>query len=224
MIVTISGFIGSGKDTVSQYLQDRYSFQQVSFAGALKDAVAAVFGWDREMLEGRTSESRAWREQVDSWWAKRLDMPHLTPRWILQYWGTEVCRQGFHDDIWIASLENRLRSADDNIVISDARFPNELATVKRLGGISLRVVRGADPEWYNLALQANNGDRQSRHILDKLVHSSEWSWIGYNFDRVIDNNRSIGDLYYQVDNLVNSRGEDRWHSMNNDSAEVQFYN
>jgi hypothetical protein len=33
-------------------------------------------------------------------------MPTLTPRWILQYWGTEVCRRAFHDDIWIAALEN----------------------------------------------------------------------------------------------------------------------
>ena len=205
MIVTVSGFINSGKDTVSQYLQDHYQFQQVSFAGALKDAVAAVFGWDRSMLEGRTSESRAWREQVDIWWANRLGIPHLTPRWILQYWGTEVCRQGFHDDIWIASLENRLRNTNNDIVISDARFPNELATVKRLGGMSIRVVRGADPEWYGLALKANSGDQQAQHDISKLVHSSEWSWIGYDFDHTINNNHKLDDLYHRVDDLVKNR-------------------
>lgn len=206
MIVTVSGFIGSGKDTVSQYLQDCYKFQQVSFAGALKDAVAAVFGWDREMLEGRTAESRAWRERVDSWWAKRLDMPHLTPRWILQYWGTEICRQGFHDDIWIASLENRLRNTADNIVISDARFPNELATVKKIGGLSLRVVRGPNPEWYSLAIAANRNHTESLVELKRLnIHSSEWSWIGYNFDTVIDNNQDLDNLYSQVDQVVRSR-------------------
>lgn len=205
MIVTVSGFINSGKDTVSQYLQDRYQFQQVSFAGALKDAVAAVFGWDRSMLEGRTSESRIWREQVDSWWANRLGIPHLTPRWILQYWGTEVCRQGFHDDIWIASLENRLRNVNTNIVISDARFPNELATVKKLAGVSIRVVRGASPDWYELALQANRGEQYAQHAIEKVVHSSEWSWIGYDFDHIIDNNRKLEDLYSQVDNLVKNR-------------------
>ena len=205
MIVTVSGFINSGKDTVSRYLQERYQFQHVSFAGTLKDAVAAVFGWDRSMLEGCTAESRAWREQVDSWWANRLNIPHLTPRWILQYWGTEVCRQGFHDDIWIASLENRLRNTDADIVISDARFPNELATVKRLNGISLRVVRGADPEWYDLALKANSGDRQAQYSINKLVHSSEWSWVGYDFDQIIDNNSHIENLYKQVDDLVKNR-------------------
>jgi len=35
----------------------------------------------------------------------------ITPRWVLQYWGTEVVRKGFHDDMWVASLENRLRSS-----------------------------------------------------------------------------------------------------------------
>lgn len=204
MIVTVSGFIGSGKDTVSSYLQDKYNFQQVSFAGALKDAVASVFGWDRSMLEGRTAESRAWREQVDQWWSTRLNM-NITPRWVLQYWGTEVCRQGFHDDIWIASLENRLRNNKDNIVISDARFPNELASVRKMGGVSFRVVRGPDPEWYDLAIAANQGDAHALAAINQRAHSSEWAWVGYKFDTVIDNNQSLEELYYQIDQAVKNR-------------------
>jgi hypothetical protein len=202
MIITVSGFIGSGKDTVSQYLQETYGFHQVSFAGTLKDAVSAVFGWDREMLEGRTTESRAWREQVDTWWAQRLDIPHLTPRWILQYWGTEVCRRGFHDDIWIASLENRLRNSNENIVISDARFPNELATVRRLNGSSVRVMRGDNPSWYELAVRANGGDQFAQAEIEGLAHSSEWAWVGYDFDFVVDNNLDLNWLYHQVDKIV----------------------
>jgi len=205
MIITVSGFIGSGKDTASQYLQEKYGFRQVSFAGTLKDAVSAVFGWDRDMLEGRTAESRLWREQVDSWWSQRLGMPQLTPRWILQYWGTEVCRRGFHDDIWIASLENRLRNSNENIVISDARFPNELATVKRLRGHSIRVVRGSDPTWYDLAIKANNGDQFAQAEIEQLVHSSEWAWVGYEFDQVMDNNGPIEHLKSQIDDLIKNR-------------------
>jgi hypothetical protein len=134
MIIGICGFIGSGKDTAANYLVGWHGFRRDSFAGALKDAVAAVFGWDRELLEGLTTEARAWREQVDPWWAKRLNMPDLTPRWVLQYWGTEVCRQGFHDDIWIAALENRLRTRAGHTVISDVRFPNEVASIRNAGG------------------------------------------------------------------------------------------
>lgn len=205
MIVSISGFIGSGKNAAAEYLVDRYNFRSISFASSLKDAVSAVFGWDRELLEGKTAESRAWREQVDQWWAARLNMPHLTPRWILQYWGTEVCRQGFHDDIWIASLENQLRKTTENVVISDARFPNELATIKKIGGISLRVVRGSEPEWYDLAIRANTGDQTALHSIKNLVHSSEWAWVGYNFDHVLSNNQSLEVLHQNLDAIIKNR-------------------
>ena len=205
MIVTISGWIGSGKDTVAQYLQEHYGFRPVSFAGNLKDAVSAVFGWDRELLEGRTVESRRWRECVDVWWAERLNIPHLTPRWVLQYWGTEVCRQGFHDDIWIASLENHLRRQRQDVVISDARFPNELATIRRLGGKSLRIVRGPTPDWYDLALKANSGNTEAQQQLSKQIHASEWSWIGHEFDCILDNNGTLDHLYRQIDSLIKNQ-------------------
>lgn len=205
MIITVSGWIGSGKDTVAGYLQTKYGFQTASFAASLKDAISNIFGWDRELLEGRTVESRRWRECVDVWWAERLNIPHLTPRWILQHWGTEVCRQGFHDDIWIASLENKLRKKDTDVVISDARFPNELTVVKHLGGKSLRVVRGPNPDWYTLALQANSGDVLAQHQLEQQIHASEWSWIGHNFDHVLDNNSSLPELYRQIDRVIKNQ-------------------
>jgi len=152
MIIGFVGFIGSGKDTAADYLVNFHGFRRDSFANTLKDAVAAVFGWDRVLLEGRTAEARAWREEVDIWWAERLKMPKLTPRWVLQYWGTEVCRQGFHDDIWIASVENKMRKTTDNIVISDVRFPNEIKAIHNAGGKVIRVRRGEDPEWYEAAI------------------------------------------------------------------------
>ena len=141
MIIGICGFIGAGKDTAADYLVNFHGFRRDSFAATLKDAVAAVFGWDRDLLEGRTKEAREWREQVDTWWANRLDMPHLTPRWILQHWGTEVGRNSFHTDIWIASLENKLRHSQDDVVISDCRFPNEIRAIKNAGGRVIKIGR-----------------------------------------------------------------------------------
>jgi hypothetical protein len=203
MIIGVCGFIGSGKDTVADYLVNFYEFRRESFANTLKDAVSAVFGWDRTMLEGRTKEAREWREQTDPWWAERLAMPTLTPRWVLQYWGTEVCRRGFHDDIWIASLENKLRNSQDNVVISDCRFPNEISSIRNAGGKIVWVKRGELPDWYDTAVEANRGNNIAINDLKmRKIHASETSWVGTEFDAEIDNNGSIEDLYQQVKLLV----------------------
>jgi hypothetical protein len=203
MIIGVCGFIGSGKDTVADYLVNFHEFRRDSFAATLKDAVAAVFGWDRELLEGRTKQAREWREQVDPWWAERLNMPDLTPRWVLQYWGTEVCRKSFADDIWIASLEHKLQASGDSIVISDCRFPNEIKSIRRAGGQVVWVKRGELPIWYHLAVEANQGDLNSQKMLDNIgVHVSETAWVGTDFDAVVDNNGTIEDLYKQITGLI----------------------
>jgi hypothetical protein len=208
MIIGVCGFIGSGKDTVADYLVNLHHFRRESFANTLKDAVSAVFGWDRTMLEGRTKQAREWREQQDNWWTNRLGIV-ITPRWVLQNWGTEVCRNGFHDDIWIASLENKLRNSTDDVVISDCRFPNEIAAIKQSGGLVVRVVRGAEPAWYDAAVSRNRGPdgnatwSLSGRKLDQLgVHDSETAWVGTKFDVVLDNNGTLDDLYQQVMRLV----------------------
>lgn len=203
MIIGICGFIGCGKDTIADYLVNFHEYRRESFANTLKDSVAAVFGWDRTMLEGRTKEAREWREQVDPWWAERLAMPTLTPRWVLQYWGTEVARKSFHDDIWIASLENKLRQSKDNIVISDVRFPNEIKSIKKLNGKIIWVKRGKLPQWYDHAVNANNGANVSINELKRLkIHASEWAWVGTTFDSELTNDGTIQQLYDQVETML----------------------
>jgi hypothetical protein len=208
MIIGVCGFIGSGKDTIADYLVNFHEFRRESFASTLKDAVAAVFGWDRTMLEGRTKEAREWREQVDPWWAARLDMPTLTPRWVLQYWGTEVCRKAFHDDIWIASLENKLRNSRDHVVISDCRFPNEISSIKNVGGKIVWVQRGQLPDWYETAIDANQGSNVALNELKRLkIHASETAWVGTKFDLVLDNNGTIDELYTQAADLISKNSQ-----------------
>ena len=208
MIIGICGFIGSGKDTIADYLVNLHHFRRESFANSLKDAVAHVFGWDRTLLEGRTKHSREWREKRDDWWSERLGI-EITPRFILQQWGTEVCRKAFHDNIWIASLENKLRNSQDDVVITDCRFPNEIRAIKAAGGKVIRVVRGPEPDWYDAAVSVNHGpDGNSSWSLSKKklaklgIHASETSWVGYNFDVVIDNNSTLDNLYQQVKRLA----------------------
>ena len=198
MILGLCGLIGSGKDTAADYLVNFHEFKRESFAASLKDAVALVFGWNREMLEGRTKASREWREQVDKWWAERLGMPDLTPRWVLQHLGTDVLREQFHDDIWIASVENKLRKSVDDVVISDCRFPNEISAIRNAGGRVIRIQRGPDPDWFDLA--RTHPQHMAEHWPE--IHASEYSWAGTDFDFVIKNEGSIADLYTQIKNLV----------------------
>ena len=149
------------------------------------------------MLEGRTKQSREWREQVDPWWATRLGMKDLTPRWVLQYFGTEVVRSGFHDDMWIASLENKQSNSKDNVVITDVRFRNEIRMLRGLDAQIVEVARGDKPSYWNEALKYWEGGPEPKDI-----HRSEWDWIGTEFDVILDNNKTIEDLYAQVNHLL----------------------
>lgn len=207
MIVGFVGLIGAGKDTAADFLVNFHEFRRESFASSLKDSISNIFGWDRTLLEGRTNESREWREQIDEWWAVRLNLPQLTPRWVLQYWATDVCRNTFHEDIWIASLENKMRKTSDNIVISDVRFPNEIAAIHNAGGIVIRVKRGDDPSWFNDAIEMNSNNWPlsfvAKERIEQLgIHSSETAWIGSNIDYVIFNDNTIDDLYNQIQTVI----------------------
>lgn len=205
MILGITGLIGSGKDTIADYLIRFHGFKKLSYAEPLKDAVAAVFGWDREMLEGTTTSSRQWREEIDEWWAKRLDIPHLTPRWVLQQWGTEVCRKNFHNDIWVAATENNLRKINDNVVITDCRFPNEVDAIRNAGGKVIRVVRGKNPNWYSCAedYTLTQNPQALAILMDYNVHASEYSSVGLKYDFVIDNNGTVDELHALIKSVIN---------------------
>ena len=206
MIVGLVGFIGAGKGTVADLLVERHDFFKESFANSVKDSCAAVFGWNRAMLEGDTPESRAWREQPDEWWSKKFGR-EFSPRLALQLMGTEAGRDVFHPDLWVHTVLRRCEQAPwNNYVIADVRFPNEIKAIRDSGGHVIRVRRGPDPEWYDLARECNLG----YHNLDVMrnayseVHYSEWAWIGSGYDIVMDNNCSLDELTSRVDKIVDS--------------------
>lgn len=210
-LVALVGFIGSGKDTVGRHLVEAHGFYDMAFADALKDAVAAMFCWDREMLDGKNPQSREWRTQVDPWWAKKLGIPNFTPRWALQNIGTETLRRYFRDDLWILNVERRIMNLreehgeDVKIVLTDGRFPNELKMVHNLGGKVARVRRGPDPDWYTQAQLYNHASLHSLPTFPyplKAIHQSEWAWIGYPMDATIANDALLETLFSQADMLT----------------------
>lgn len=201
-VIGLVGFIGSGKGTVGNILVDEFDYKQESFANSLKDAVSLIFGWDRDLLEGVTNESRVWREQKDEWWSDRLHVK-VTPRWALQVIGTDVFRHHFHDDIWIASLENRIRKANYNLVITDCRFFNEVTAIHNVGGQVIRILRGPEPHWWHLGISANLGNKVIKENaiieLEKLnIHVSEYGWVGAEFDMIVDNDGTVDDLKNKI--------------------------
>ena len=113
MIIGICGLIGSGKGTVSDYLVEEYNFEKISFADKLKDAVSELFGWNRQMLEGDTPGSRQWREEVDTFWTEETGR-EITPRLVLQEFGTDCMRNGFYDGIWVSMVKQRIINNPSN--------------------------------------------------------------------------------------------------------------
>lgn len=197
MIYGVCGFIGSGKNTVGDILEEN-GYQKLSFAATLKDSTAAIFGWPRHLLEGDTAESREFREKNDEFWSKRLHGREITPRKILQQMGTEIMRNNFDRDIWLFSLERQI-DPSKNYVITDARFPNEIGFIRSLGGKIIVVERGERPHWWNTALTANGFagygiERAEQALSIDNIHPSEYSWVGVTPDIHIDNNGTLDDL------------------------------
>ena len=191
MLIGIVGLISSGKGTVADRLVEKHGYQKDSFAKSLKDAVASMFNWDRSMLEGDTESSRHWREQPDKFWSEKFGKP-TTPRWVLQFFGTEVMRGQMYDSIWVDSCMGRYKG--QKTVIADVRFPNEVTQIRAHGGKIIRVKRGQDPEWFVNYVEGN--------IEPQGIHSSEYAWAKQEFDFTIENNSGKDDLYAKIDALI----------------------
>lgn len=192
MIVGIAGFKGAGKDAVADILV-KHGFVKLSLASALKDIIATLFTWPRDALEGHTEISRKWREEPSSDWKKLAGSgvfeqdKEITPRLVMQRFGTDLFRNQVNDNFWIYVLLPKARELLNpkgfgtegslnryrGVVIDDCRFPNELQECD----YTIRVVR--------------NGTENSSHI-------SETAHLNWKYDCVLDNNSTIAELEAQV--------------------------
>lgn len=210
-IIAITGLKGSGKDTTADYIIKNYdNWEKDSFAGTLKDATSAIFGWDRKMLAGETPEDREIRETRDDYWSEKLGF-EVTPRIVLQKLGTDCLRSHFHQNIWVDSLERKIINTDKNVIITDCRFKNEIDMLRNLGATIIRVERNPLPEWFKKVEEIgknhlNGGVCDLYWQIDEIqnIHRSEWDWIGYdNPDFIINaNNGDFDHLYSQIDKMM----------------------
>tara|TARA_B100000941_G_scaffold113615_1_gene79837 strand:- start:188 stop:778 length:591 start_codon:yes stop_codon:yes gene_type:complete len=196
MIIGICGLIGSGKGTVADILVENHNFEKLSFADKLKDGVSAVFGWDRQMLEGDNDESRQWREEKDRFWSKETGKT-ITPRLILQLFGTDCMRNGYFDGIWVSLVKQKIiDNPDTNWVIPDVRFPNEVKMIQNAQGEVWQVRRGDLPVWFI--------DKRDNGVEPTDVHASEWAWIDRDesFEQIIQNDDSLEELLKKIEIIV----------------------
>lgn len=125
-IIALAGKAGAGKDTVAEVLNELGGFIGYAFAARMKTMLATGIGLNMNSLS---------REQKEA----PLDfLPGKpSPRQLAQTLGTEWGR-AIHPDFWIALLARDIETddwTDDPAVITDCRFPNEVAWVKRQGGV-----------------------------------------------------------------------------------------
>ena len=182
MIIGICGLIGSGKGTVADILVEQHNYEKLSFADKLKDGVSSVFGWDRQMLE----EDKFWTEETGE---------TVTPRLILQLFGTDCMRNGFYDGIWVSLVKQYLlKDTKQNYVIPDVRFENEAKMIRSLGGRICQVRRGPDPLWFRLYKDLGQ--------IPEDVHKSEWAWANVQMDYIVSNDSTMDMLKSQVKDLL----------------------
>ncbi len=163
-IIGLSGKKRSGKDTVYGMIADHALALRLAFADSLKEELAWACNVSTDFIE----------EHKESF------------RLGLQWWGTEFRRGLCGDEYWVKKMKNLIEEETRLlcqfgeggkpvfIVITDVRFPNECTFIRNLGGINVRIVRGA----------TRSADQ----------HPSETALDDFKFDYVIDNNLGLKEL------------------------------
>jgi hypothetical protein len=159
-ILGISGFAGSGKDTLAAILVAR-GWRQVAFAGRLRRMAAmanplcngrpyndlvAEFGYEgakkqpgvRDQLVRLGEAARCllsstyWIDAAIGVRSNRPPLPYPGENEFANIWHVPV--SAIHDDFGI-------EYTDTPIVVSDVRYANEAAAIERLGGVVIRLTR-----------------------------------------------------------------------------------
>jgi hypothetical protein len=172
LLIGLSGKAGSGKSTVGDYLAGAHGYEQLAFAGALKEVVGLAFGFSEEQLYGRRKEA------VDPRWG-------VSARWCMQWLGTEVLRAKW-PDIWIHHLRQDILdflsiNGQHPIVVTDVRFRDEAEALKGMGAVLVRIRRSA-----------GEPPAGATGIPGHVSESDLDGWEGWDY--VIQNNGTLQDL------------------------------
>lgn len=180
MLIGVSGYARSGKDTVGTYLKEQYGFTVCHFAEPIKRISGEVFDFNDEQLYGGLKETPDERYRVSS-------QEPITPRDVMKEVG--MAGRRLYPDIWaVLGMREAQQLLDEGkrVVFCDVRFPNEVVAIQSHDGYVIRLLRGK-PE---------------------SAHPSETSLDGQldRFDYVLDNRFSLDALYASVDIFMAETG------------------
>lgn len=164
MLIGISGYAQSGKDTFANVLVKNHGFTRVAFAELLKESLY-VLDPIVDQWGNRVSAL------VDEYGWDRCKQIFPEMRFLLQRMGTEVGRQLLHENLWVDAAFNKLDLKNGHYCVSDMRFPNEALRIVDNDGLTVRMNRdGVGP--------AN-------------AHPGEVALDNWSFDYVVENNQGI---------------------------------
>lgn len=174
VIIGLSGYAQSGKDTVAELLCSNYGFKRISFALPMRDAIYT--------LNPLVESSNRVNDLVDGYgWDVAKAHPEV--RRLLQVFGTEVGRNIFGENFWIDQAFKRATEYE-RVVFSDVRFPNEAKAIQEKGGDVWRI------------------NRHNHPAVNK--HTSEHAMDNFMFKHVIYNDETLDDLSDEVFMLMHN--------------------
>lgn len=173
LLIAFTGRAGAGKSTAAQYLIEHKNFVRLRFAGPLKAMLRALGLTDRE-IDGDLKE-----QPCDTLCGR-------TPRRAMQTLGTEWGRELIAPDLWVSLFARDAelhRLAGVSVVCDDLRFPNEAATIRKLGGKIIGVASNDAPE-----VQAHVSE-QHAITADRWVYNSKvgFSLFHASLEQVLSN-------------------------------------
>lgn len=183
MLIAISGYATSGKDTIADRLCDVHGYRRLAFADLLRKCLEALNPILDMEMEWDVLVPVRYNDALERYGYHASKEMYPEFRESLQRMGTDVGRKLLDDNIWVDATMASLEPGVD-YVLTDARFPNETEAVIQKGGKVLRVER------------TNVGPAND--------HPSEISLDDWDFDEIIDNCGTIEDLNDKVDRFIKS--------------------